>query len=185
MKKFNVLILSYLLVLSACDDSPKPQTPAAAATAPVAAPEPAMAVYESTLAQGIDFKKEGYPAFIAQVAGMSAFEAWGRWSDADVGGAVVRFTFKDKLPAAFNLVVTAHAFGPNEGKPIQVKAGQVSQEFTIKKAAESGTYTIKFEKVDGNTLEFTPPAPTSPASLNKDTSDGRKLGIGFVSLKIE
>jgi phosphoglycerol transferase len=181
MKKFNVLILSSLLVLSACGDKPQPQTTAAAAPAPA----PAVVVYEATLAQGIDFRKDGYPAFIAQVAGMSGLETWGRWSDADAGGPVVRFTFTDKLPATFNLVVTANAFGPNEGKPIQVKAGQVTQDWTIKNAAESGTYTIKLEKVDGNTLEFTPPAPTSPASLNKDTPDPRKLGIGFVSLKIE
>ena len=185
MKKLNVLILSFLLVLSACGDKPQPQAPAAAAPAPAAAQAPAVAVYEATLAQGIDFRKDGYPAFISQIAGMSGLEPWGRWSDADAGGPVVRFTFKDKLPAAFKLVVTAHAFGPNEGKPIQVKAGQVTQEWTIKNAAESGTYTIKFEKVDGNTLEFTPPAPTSPASLNKDTPDPRKLGIAFVSLKIE
>ena len=183
MKKLNVLILASLLVLSACGDKPEPQTPAAAA--PTAAPAPAVAVYEATLAQGIDFKKDGYPAFIAQVSGISHLEHWGRWSDADAGGPVVRFTFKDKLPTAFKLVVTAHAFGPNEGKPIQVKAGQVTQDWIIKNAAESGTYTIKFEKVDGNTLEFTPPAPTSPASLNKDTPDPRKLGIAFVSLKIE
>jgi phosphoglycerol transferase len=116
---------------------------------------------------------------------MSGLEPWGRWSDADAGGSVVRLTFKDKLPTAFKLVVTANAFGPNEGKPIQVTAGQVTQQWTIKNAAESGTYTIKFENVDGNTLEFTPPAPTSPASLNIDTLDPRKLGIGFVSLKIE
>lgn len=179
MKKLTVLILSSMLVLSACGDKPNPQTPASAA------PTPAMVVYEATFAQGIDFKKDGYPAFITQVAGMSSLEAWGRWSDADAGGPAVRFTFKDKLPAAFKLVVTAKAFGPNEGKPIQVKAGQVTQEWTIKNAADPGTYTIKFEKVDGNTLEFTPPAPTSPASLNKDTRDPRKLGIGFVSLKIE
>jgi phosphoglycerol transferase len=182
MKKLNFLILSSFVFLSACDDNPQPQTPAAAS------PAPAMVVYEATLAQGIDFKKDGYPAFITQVVGMSGLEPWGRWSDADAGGPVVRFTFKDKLPDAFKLVVTANAFGPNEGKPIQVTAGQVTKEWTIKNAGElakSGSYTIKFEKVDGNTLEFTPPAPTSPASLNKDTPDPRKLGIGFVSLKIE
>jgi phosphoglycerol transferase len=179
MKKLNFLIFSSFVLLSACGDKPQPQTPAAAA------PALAMMVYEATLAQGIDFRKDGYPAFIEQVAGMSGLEHWGRWSDADAGGTVVRFTFKDKLPAAFNLIVTANAFGPNEGKPIQVKAGQVTREWTIKNAAEPNTYTIKFENVDGNTLEFTPTAPTSPASLNKDTPDPRKLGIAFVSLKIE
>ena len=179
MKKLNFLILSSLVLLSACGEKPQPQPTAAAP------PAPAVVSYEATLAQGIDFKRDGYPSFIAQVVGLSGLEPWGRWSDADTGGLVVRFTFKDKLPAAFNLVVTANAFGPNEGKPIQVKAGQVTQEWTIKNAAEPGTYTIKFEKVDGNTLEFTPPAPTSPVSQNKDTPDPRKLGIAFVSLKIE
>jgi phosphoglycerol transferase len=186
MKKLNILILSSFVLLSACGDESQPQTPAAAAPAP--APAPAVVTYEATLAQGIDFKKDGYPAFITQVSGMSGAEPWGRWSDADAGGPVVRFTFKDKLPASFKLVVAANAFGPNEGKPIQVKAGQVTQEWAIKNAAElakSSTYTLKFKKVDGNTLEFTPPAPTSPASLNKDTPDPRKLGIAFVSLKIE
>jgi phosphoglycerol transferase len=181
MKQLNFLILSSVLVLSACGDKPQPQAPVASAPAPA----PALVAYEATLAQGIDFKRDGYPVFIAQVAGISHLDQWGRWSDADAGGPVVRFTFKEKLPEAFNLVLIAHAFGPNEGKPIQVKAGQVTREWTIKNAAEPGTYTIKFEKVDGNTLEFTPPAPTSPASLNKDTPDGRKLGIGFVSLKID
>lgn len=179
MIKLNLLLISSFVLLSACGDKPQPQTPTAAA------PAPAMVVYEATLAQGIDFKKDGYPTFITQVSGMSGSEPWGRWSDADAGGTLVRFTFKDKLPATFKLVVTANAFGPNEGKPIQVKAGQVSQDWTIKNAADPGTYTINFEKVDGNTLEFTPPAPTSPASLNKDTPDPRKLGIAFVSLKIE
>ena len=179
MKKLNFLILSSIILLSACGEKPQPKTPAAAAPAPTAV------VYEATLAQGIDFKRDGYPTFIAQVSGLSGAEPWGRWSDADAGGPVVRFTFKDKLPATFKLVITANAFGPNEGKPIQVKAGQVTQDWSIKNAADPGTYTINFEKVEGNTLEFTPPAPTSPASLNKDTPDGRKLGIGFVSLKIE
>ena len=179
MKKLKFLILSSLVLLSACGEKTQPQAPV------VAEPAPAMVVYEATLAQGIDFKKNGYPAFISQVSGISVLEYWGRWSNADAGGPVVRFTFKDKLPATFNLSVTASVFGPNEGKPIQVKAGQITREFTINNAVEPGTYTIKFEKVDGNTLEFTPPAPTSPASLNKDTQDQRKLGIGFVSLKIE
>jgi phosphoglycerol transferase len=180
MKKLTALILSSMLVLSACGDKPpNPQTTAAAA------PAPAVVVYEATLAQGIDFKKDGYPNFISQVAGMSSFEGWGRWSDADASGPVVRFTFKDKLPAAFKLVVTANAFGPNEGKPIQVKAGKVVKELTIKNSAEPGTYIINFANVEGNTLELTPPAPTSPESLNKETPDARKLGIGFVSLKIE
>ncbi|MBP8005734.1 MAG: hypothetical protein KAZ18_02405 [Acinetobacter sp.] len=184
MKKFNALILSSLLVLSACDDSPEPQTPSAATNAPAAAPAPAVAVYEATLAQGIDFRKDGYPAFIAQVSGMSALEPWGRWSDADAGGPVVRFKFKDKLPASFVLVLQANAFGPNEGKAVKVKAGQVSQDWVIKNADPAGTYTLKFANVDSDTIEFTIPSPTSPKSQGVN-DDPRVLGVGFISLKVQ
>ena len=176
MKNYIYLILSSILFLSACSDQSND-----AKTADTSS----KVTYVATLAEGIDFKKEGYPDFINEVSGMSGFEPWGRWSDADAGGSVVRFTFRDKLPEAFNLVLTANAFGPNDGKPILVKAGQVTQEWIIINGAEPGTYTIKFEKVDSNTLEFTPPEPTSPLSQTKDNPDPRKLGIGFVSLKIE
>ena len=165
--------------LAACGDK---AAPTANAPAPAAAPAPV--TYEATLAEGIDFKKVGYPKFITEVTGMSGYEAWGRWTDADAGGAVARFVFKDKLPASLTLTVTANAFGPNDGKPVKVKAGGVEQQFTIKNGSEPGSYTVKFDKVDGNTIEFIPPEPTSPKSLGV-SEDGRRLGIGFVALKIQ
>ncbi len=177
--QFFALTLMAAIGLTACGD--KAEQPSAATN--TVTPTPVK--YQATLAEGIDFKKDGYPAFIKEVEGISNYEQWGRWSDADAGGPVVRFTFKEKLPEAFKLVVTANVFGPNEGKPIEVKAGQVSQKFIIKNASEPNSYTINFQKVNGNTLEFTPPSPTSPASLDKETPDVRKLGIAFIAIKIQ
>jgi phosphoglycerol transferase len=136
------------------------------------------------LSEGIDFTLRTWPEFIKDVNGISGPEPWGRWSDADAGGHVVRFTFNAKLPDSFSLVLQANAFGPNEGKAVKVKAGQVSQDWVIKNADPVGTYTLKFAKVDGNTIEFTPPTPVSPKSLGFST-DTRVLGVGFVSLKVQ
>jgi phosphoglycerol transferase len=114
---------------------------------------------------------------------MSGHEPWGRWTDADAGGPIARFTFKNKLPVNFTLTVTANAFGPNEAQPIKVTAGSISQTFTIKNASQQSSYTMKFDNVDGSTLEFAPPAPASPKSLGV-SGDPWKVGIGFVSIKI-
>lgn len=177
MKSSLIWALTASFVFTACGDKPTPPTPANAAPAAV---QPG---YEATLVEGINFKRDGYPSFISQVSGMSGYEPWGRWSDADAGGPDVRFTFKNKLPSNFKLVITAQAFGPNDGQPVKVKVGSISQTFVIKNTAEPTTYTLTFDKVDSDVILFTPPSPTSPASVNKDTPDLRKLGIGFISLK--
>jgi phosphoglycerol transferase len=174
-KKFILLALAIVFSLSACGDKAPPRIPASDTSSPVG--------YQATLADGIDLTKEGYPIFIAAVSGMSGYEPWGRWTDADAGGAVARFTFKDKLPQSFTLAVTANAYGPNEGQPIEVKAGSIVKRFTIKNGETPSVYIIRFNEVDGNTLDFTPPSPTSPKSLGIG-EDPRKVGIGFISIKI-
>jgi len=183
MKLAKYTSLAFILVvLSACGDKAKEldSKPSLA----IVSMAPAQISYEATLQEGINFAKQGYPSFIAEVSGMSGFETWGRWSDADAGGPVVRFTFVDKLPANFNLVIMANAFGPNVGQPIRVVAGAVEQSWVIQNASPPKIYTLQFNHVDGNTIEFIPPAPTSPQSLGQGNNDPRKLGIGFISLKI-
>jgi phosphoglycerol transferase len=182
--KLLLSTVACVALLAACGDK-APESVSASAPAPAAAPVVAApVVYQASLSEGIDFKKEGYPSFVAEVSGMSHFESWGRWSDADAGGPVVRFKFKDKLPASFALVLQANAFGPNEGKAVKVKAGQVSQDWVIKNADPAGTYTLKFANVDSDTIEFTPPSPATPKSQGVN-EDMRVLGIGFVSLKVQ
>ncbi len=163
--------------------------PAAGKTAPAATPAPTRVAdplaprYEATLTEGIDFKKPGYPNFLAEVSGMSGYEPWGRQSDAN-NGAPVKFRFKKPLPSKFTLEIKANAFGPNLGKPIKVRVGSVEKTFIHKDAKNPGTYTLVFEGTKGaDTIEIVSPVPTSPSEL-KISADTRKLGVSLISLKI-
>lgn len=173
------LAVAFPLVLVACCDrsQPEPVPPKATVTATTPAP-PAAEHYPATLAEGIDFRKPGYPTFLAGVNGLSAHEPWGRWSD----GGVVTFTFTQPLPRRFTLILNGHAFGPNIGAQIRVKAGTAEHALTL--AAEGQTQRMDFTlTAPTNQLEFIIPQPTSPADLQQN-QDTRKLGIGFVTLQI-
>ena len=138
---------------------------------------------KTALAQGIDFTKPGYPAFIAEVTGMSHEEPWGRWTEG--GKAVFRFT--DALPAKFTLVIRAGALGPNLNAPIKVTAGTEQQEFVIKEEEKEfgNTYLLSFNlKEQADTISITVPHPISPVELKMNT-DTRKLGVALISIKIE
>ena len=148
--------------------------------------EPRLRPLLAELADGIDFKKQGYPDFLAKVSGMSGYEPWGRWTDATVG-SVAKFRFRQVLPRKFILEITAIAFGPNYGAPVKVRVGGVEKTFVITPTKkEADTYRLAFE-TDGtaDTLEITPPKPTSPSEINTKSGDARKLGIAFISLKIK
>lgn len=177
------LAFAAALILAACYERSQPeQAKVAAATVAPATPPAAPPVadaYPATLAEGIDFSKPGYPDFLASANGMSGHEPWGRWSD----GTPVAFQFKQPLPARFTLALTAHAFDPNIGAPIQVRAGASEQTLTL--AADDQTCRLDFAlAAPADRLEFSIPQPTSPAEL-KQGEDPRKLGIGLVKLRIE
>jgi hypothetical protein len=184
-------ILSYLsftvitliaLMFAGCGDKPEPKSqvvgapssPVQLASADLLGPR-----YEATLVEGIDFKKPGYPNFVAKVEGMSGYEPWGRWSQANL----VTIKFKQPLPSKFVLVIVGGAYGPNIGKPIKVKAGTVMKEivFTSDPFKQPNTHRIDFQlDAPVDTIEFSVPQPTQPPS-----GDLRKLGIGLTALKIE
>ncbi len=190
MNRFSiagVVVLAGVFALSGCSEKPEPKVQITVGdTAPAAAPATATANalgprYEATMAEGIDFKKQGYPNFLAEVSGMSGYEVWGRWTQ---GGPVAKFRFKQALPKKFTLEITATAFGPNVGTPVKVRAGSVEKTFAITNK-EPNTYRLTFE-TDGtaDALEITPPKPTSPSEILPNNGDTRKLGIGFILLKI-
>ncbi len=149
--------------------------------------EPRLRPLSAELAERmIDFKIQGYPDFVAKVSGMSGYEPWGRWTDAAVG-PVAKFRFRQTLPRKFTLEITARAFGPNYDVPVKVRVGGSEQTFVITHPEkEADTYRLAFE-TDGtaDTLEITPPHPTSPHEINPNSGDARKLGIAFISLKIK
>jgi len=185
--KFLGFSLVLIGLLSGCGEDPKPKVQAAApSVAAVAgtttpATDPLAPRYEATLAEGIDFKKEGYPSFLAEVSGMSDYEGWGRWTD----GPVAKLRFTQPLPDKFTLLINAGAIGPNLGKPIIVRTGKVEKEFTAKDP-QATAFSLNFEGVNGtDTIEIIPPKPVRPKDIDPKSEDVRMLGVSMISLKVQ
>lgn len=139
--------------------------------------------YNAQLKDGIDFTRDGLPIFVKSIVGLSNFEPWGRWSDANLSSNVI-FNFTESLPDIFSLNLKANAFGPNVGKNLNVQVGDKKFNIMI---PNGGPFEIELPvALDGkkvNTVEFISPQPTSPKDLGF-SEDGRKLGIGFINMKI-
>lgn len=143
-----------------------------------AAQEPS---YGATLADGIDFRKNGYPDFVAAVQGVSTREDWGRWSDANLGDVAI--TFKKPLPKSFRLILEARAIGPNEGKNIELRIGSFRKD--IKLGYQPETLSFDVQNMSGaDTVDLIPPQPTLGTAINPQSNDLRLLGVGLVSMKI-
>lgn len=156
------LILPALLMLNGCGDEMPNQ-------------------YQSTLSEGIDFKREGYPNFIVQVSGVDGREDWGRWTNADLSPNA-KFQFKNPLPKKFTLELKANPFGPNAVSTIS--NGSNFQNLTLN--SSDTTYSLVFDNPGGsNVIIITPQRPTSPKEINPASTDTRKLGVGLISLKIK
>lgn len=134
-------------------------------------------------AKGMDFTNAITSPLLHSINGLSGQEPWGRWSDANIAPTII-FEFVDILPDIFMLSLKANAFGPNVGKDLTVKIGE--QKFCVL-IPNDGPFDIELpvnlnaQKI--NTVEFIPPKPTSPKELGISVDD-RKLGIGFISMKI-
>ncbi len=176
-------------VFVGCDNKPASEAQADhAKTSAVVAAQPTGVVdslsprYEATLAEGIDFKKPGYPSFLAEVSGMSGREEWGRWTDANQGP--VKFRFAQPLPKQFTLELQARGFGPNVGQPIKVIVGGLEKSF-VAESPQTQTYSVTFEGMDGaDSIEIVPPHTASPKDEDPASNDQRKIGVGMILLKI-
>jgi len=155
--------------------------------------------WSARLAQGIDLinnrsspamigssnlEWQGYPDYVLEVSGMSGQEPWGRWTDASVG-PIAKFRFRQPLPKRTVVQLTAGAFGPNVGEPVQVRVGSVAKAVVIAANRNPDTFRLVFD-TDGtaDTLEIAPPRPTSPHELNAQDGDMRKLGVSLFALRI-
>ena len=124
----------------------------------------------------MDFSEE-YPASLF-IKGFSNKEKWGRWSNSKT--AIVEFG--GLLPSEFELMLAARAFGPNVGRPVEIRIGEVSKEIAL--SGDTKDYSVKFTNVNhAQALTFLVPNPTSPKELGY-SSDSRTLGIGIVTLSI-
>lgn len=134
-------------------------------------------------AEGIDFTKPKKYPFLKSINGLSGQEHWGRWSDANIA-ATVNFQFYETLPDLFILSLRAIAFGPNIGETLDIYIA--GQKYSVQ-IPKDGSINIKINVgLKGrktNKIEFKPPKPTSPKELGL-SDDPRKLGIGFINMKI-
>lgn len=181
MTRYATLLigLSLLFALPACSGNDAQQRQGA----PVGANQPESR-YAATLAEGIDFAREGLPDFLANVSGLSAKESWGRWSDATTVPAVT-FTFKQPLPSKFTVVFSALCTKENENVPIRVLAGAAEKSVTLAKSNTMQQCEISFDlKEPTTTLVFSPAKTSSPKELG-ESEDLRHLAIGFAKLSIE
>ena len=143
-----------------------------------APPDPLGPRYQATLLEGIALAKQGYPAFVAGVYGLSISEAWGRWTDGDV--AV--FKFSQPLPKRFAVELSGGAFSGNIGKPIKLRVGPVEREVVFKdgpfenQSTQSADFT---NEIGSDTLTILIPSAVIPAG-----PDGRRLGLALTALRI-
>ncbi|EMM0378508.1 phosphatidylglycerol--membrane-oligosaccharide glycerophosphotransferase [Pluralibacter gergoviae] len=128
------------------------------------------------------FNVAGAPEEVKQFSGISRPELWGRWSNAQLGDAV-KIEYKDPLPARFDLIITARAFGQNVDKPVPVRVGDSEQTLTL--SHEITTTTLHFDNPTGSRLlTIVPPAPQATNEGNILGHAPRRLGIGMVEIKI-
>lgn len=140
--------------------------------------------YESSLADGIDFRRPGYPLWIKAVQGMSVYEPTHRWTDASLS-KTAKITLTSDLPARFTLEInTAFAFGPNAEQETIVRVGKDQRRIRV--LLTPGVFRLPFKGIKGiDTIEIIPPAPISPAELEHNPAgDPRRLGVALVNIKV-
>lgn len=139
--------------------------------------------YPASLAEGIDFTQSTWPDFVRDARGISAPEPWGRWSDANID-KVVRFEFFSPLPAKFTLVLSAQPFGRNGEQAVVVRIGGQNHSVVLRGGTSETRLPIVLNDHRADAIEFIPQNPVSPQQLGMN-GDARKLGIGFVRLRLE
>lgn len=128
------------------------------------------------------FNVAGAPEEVKSFSGISRPEAWGRWSNAQLGEQV-KIEYQHPLPKQFDLVITAKAYGANANKPIPVRVGKNEQILTL--GNDVTTTTLHFDNPSAaSTLVIVPPDPQSTNEGNILGHSPRQLGIGMVEIKV-
>ncbi len=128
------------------------------------------------------FNLPGLPQQVLKITGMSYPEAWGRWSDANLLPTVT-IQYLEPLPAAFQLKLTARAFGNNALRPVIVKVGDWQQEISL--GESDTTLTLQVSNPSGaRSIILVPPDPIESTLGTVDGFAPRRLGIGLVDLQV-
>ena len=127
----------------------------------------------------VDFRKSSWPCIISRARGLSAAAPSGTWSLGDV----VTFEFYRPLPRQFRLHLTGHAFSAITGKEFMAHVGDSAIRFVL--GASNEEKVLEFSNPKGSKIiSIDVPSPTSPKELGL-SGDERRLGIGFIELRIE
>jgi hypothetical protein len=129
-----------------------------------------------SLYEGLDFRQPDFPPMVDYVAGVSASEGWGRWSN----GEKVSVVLKHLLQGRFRIFIRAIAYGENAGVPISMRIGGQTRSFHLSAREDQafGTWLHFDLKRPANVIDIDIPHPTRP------TLDGRALGIGFMEMRL-
>lgn len=173
-------LIVVLLLVAGCGDSSNTTNGQAADKTGVDIQPPIR--YSATLAEGIDFKRDGWPDFIASVKGISEKESFGRWTDGDVA----EIEFEHDLPNSFNLQLSVAAFSKNIGNEFAVSICGQRKTFIVRSwnpsAMEKVNLPIKGCK-GGRKISILVPFPTAPKDI-ADSPDTRKLGLAIEYLRV-
>ena len=139
--------------------------------------------YPASYSEGIDFTRPNWPEFLRSIVGLSWLDPWGRWSDANLS-PTVKFNFFNLFPNKFTLILKAKPFyGADQEFLFRIN----DQEYRYKMPYDVQEYRINVDLKNKPTdcFEFIHLNPISPRQITGEGSDIRKLGIGFISLRIE
>lgn len=139
--------------------------------------------HHATLSEGIDFTRSTWPDFIYDIKGISGPEPWGRWSDASLNSEVV-LEFTSPLPREFTLVLTARAFGRKGEQDATISIGKLKQHVELKNDVREIRLPITLDSDSVRVIKIEPNDPVSPKDLGQ-SGDDRKIGIGFIGLKLQ
>lgn len=127
----------------------------------------------------VDFARDSWPGILESAGGFSWAEPWGRWSDAKTIG----LKFLEPLPQNLKITIVGRAFGPNVGKVITLSVGGEKAEFSLGGDIEEKVVYLRNNDYS-RSIYINVPDPVSPKEMGAST-DGRKLGIGLVKLRVE
>lgn len=120
------------------------------------------------------------PSWVISTSGLSHAEVWGTWSDGDE----VRFFLASCLPSGVvTLKLTGHAFGPNIGSPVRVRAGKTTGVVKFTSTTAEQTVSLGVDALCVDQVSLVIPTPTSPFQLGQ-SADSRRLGIGLTKVQI-
>jgi phosphoglycerol transferase len=141
--------------------------------------------YPASYSEGIDFTRPNWPEFLRSIVGLSWLESWGRWSDLNISPSI-KITFFNPLPNKFTLILKAQPYyGPGTTQEFLFRINNQDYKYRMPYGVTEYRTNVDLKNKPTDYFEFIPLNPISPHQISNDSSDIRKLGIGFIGLRIE